>query len=299
MVKSCAKLFYKLKYEKREVKIKDLAFFSSDHSPLAELKKINKIFANKKLVIKIQEGQQIEWLLDKYFGFDYPDDVSKSGLADYFYLKTDEPNLLHLLNVEKNEIDNEIRELYARLWEFQKFLFDNNLYRPERIISAIRVDDLKYKQVRSFLKISFIDTLQLHLAYLFLTIKFGSEYLKEFYEKKKLQSFRNTKTEDDLKQVFDFLITNKFLQEVTFSTFKKHFNSEVITEAEKLVWLKSNVLLAYLINSLKENDFLSVSENIWQKTAYCFKNQSPNSLKSSLNKNPYPKGSEKINLLFK
>ena len=58
------------------------------------------------------------------------------------------------------------------------------------------------------------------------------------------------------------------------------------------------MLLAYFINSLRENDFINYDDEHWQKTDYCFKNINANSLKTSFNQNPYPKGFEEIQAFF-
>ena len=93
-------------------------------------------------------------------------------------------------------------------------------------------------------------------------------------------------------------INGIFIKEISFQKFSECFAAENMQEKGILEWQKSKALLAYFINELKMNDFLSTDEKIWLKTEICFKNQSSDTLKSSLSRNPYPKGYEEIDKLF-
>lgn len=135
-------------------------------------------------------------------------------------------------------------------------------------------------------------------------------YAFEDDEYKKYKSHINTKTKnthgfnftrkfEDLENLYQLLVGGKFIKQVSFDKFSQCFQGEKLQERGMLEWLGSTALLAYFINALRDNDYISVSENLWQKTEYCFKNRSSSVLKTALNKRSNPRGSEEIDFLFK
>lgn len=120
-----------------------------------------------------------------------------------------------------------------------------------------------------------------------------------------LSSFSSIKSKEELINIYN-KINGVFIKKVDLQLFIKHFNNEEIKINEKLTWNKSIKLLAYFINKLRDENYLSFSENLWQKTEYCFKTISSTNLKSTNLKSSYqdikdlgnPLGYEEIDALF-
>ncbi|WP_374365141.1 hypothetical protein [Cloacibacterium sp.] len=118
------------------------------------------------------------------------------------------------------------------------------------------------------------------------------------YKPKKKSSFNFTRKPEDLKNLYQFLIDESYIKEISFDDFSLCFSGQELQKPHLLEWNKTKVLLAYFINSLRENDFINFADEYWQKTAYCFKNINADSLKSSFSINQYPKGFEEIQSFF-
>ena len=113
-------------------------------------------------------------------------------------------------------------------------------------------------------------------------------------------SFKLTTTEENLVKIFK-KINGKLIKKVDFNLFKKHFNNEEIKENEKLTWNKSKKLLAYFIGELRNNSYIPIEENLWQKTENCFLDIKSKNIKSTfkdINDMGAPNGYEVIDDLF-
>jgi hypothetical protein len=114
-------------------------------------------------------------------------------------------------------------------------------------------------------------------------------------------SFTLTTSEENLVKIFK-KINGKLIKKVDFNLFKKHFNNEEIKENEKLTWNKSKKLLAYFIGELRNNSYIPIEENLWQKTENCFLDIKSKNIKSTyqdINDMGAPKDYEVIDDLFK
>lgn len=114
-------------------------------------------------------------------------------------------------------------------------------------------------------------------------------------------SFKSFKNTEALQELHSFLMEKKLIKEVDHSSFQKIFSNSELKESEKLEWLNTKKLLAYLINKLREEDYISISDNLWQKAEYCFKNQKAINLKSTfqdIKDFQLPKGHEIIDAFF-
>lgn len=114
-------------------------------------------------------------------------------------------------------------------------------------------------------------------------------------------SFTLTTSEENLVKIFK-KINGKLIKKVDFNLFKKHFNNEEIKENEKLTWNKSRKLLAYFISELRNNSYIPIEENLWQKTENCFLDIKSKNIKSTyqdINDMGAPKDYEVIDDLFK
>lgn len=118
------------------------------------------------------------------------------------------------------------------------------------------------------------------------------------YKPIKKSSFNFRRKPEDLKNIYQFLINESYIKEISFDDFSLCFSGQELQKPHLLEWTTSKVLLAYFINSLRENDFINFADDYWQKTAYCFKNINANSLKTSFSTNPFPKGYEQIQAFF-
>ena len=119
-------------------------------------------------------------------------------------------------------------------------------------------------------------------------------------QQQKVTTYKTLKEYDDLQKLHKYLIEKKLIREVNFTSFQKIFSNVEIQENDKLEWLKSKTLLVYLIQKLRENDFISITDNHWQKTEYCFKNLKSEILKSTFQNLQFnnPKGHEIIDAFF-
>ena len=118
------------------------------------------------------------------------------------------------------------------------------------------------------------------------------------YKPKKKSSFNFTRKPEDLKNIYQFLIDESYIKEISFDDFSLCFSGQELQKPHLLEWNTSKLLLAYFIKCLRENDFINFGDEYWQKTDYCFKNINTKSLASSFSTNPYPKGFEQIQSFF-
>lgn len=297
--KKCFKFYYNLKYENKKLKIKDISFFTSGYGPYQYLRAVNKRFAETKMRLPIENSMRINWMLDKYFRFDFPDDLSRKGLEEYFDNKSDDIRLyLHHYRHQCDE-DEEMQEFTKSASRVIAFGLKYNRYDSQTIPNLITEENFSSQNIKELLREYFLDCLQLQLAYLFVNIKLDSEILTDLFPKKAIpKSFKFTKSADSLQMLYSQLIKHRYIQDVEFTTFHKHFSESEINENEKLVWTRTNVLLAFFIKLLQDKDYLSVGENIWQKTETCFKDQKSNSLTASLSRNCFPKGYEELETIL-
>lgn len=117
----------------------------------------------------------------------------------------------------------------------------------------------------------------------------------------KTTSFKSFSNVEELKKLHIFLVKGNYIKDVEFSIFQKVFNNTELMDSEKLEWQQSKKLLAYLINKLREKDYISISDNFWQKAEYCFKEQKANNLKSTfqdIKDFSLPKGYEAVDSFF-
>ncbi len=299
-IKRCLKLYYNLKYENRKLKLKDLSLISSSYGAFQYLVKLNDIYASKSITLSIEESLELNWIFDKYFKYNQPNDISPSGLREYFEVKTDD--ISYLLDVYKFEdlLDKELQSFIQLCENYIVRSQKNDRYEPTYVVSFLTAEHYENKNILNLIKEHLIDTLELHLSYLFVNIRYDAEVLTDIYKRKVqvLKNFRFTRSEEVLQTLYNVLIQNNYIKEVGFPIFKKHFTESEIFEHEKLTWNRSNVLLAFFIKYLQENDFLSLAENVWQKTEKCFTNQIANSLASSFTRNSSPKGYLELEILL-
>ena len=120
------------------------------------------------------------------------------------------------------------------------------------------------------------------------------------YKPKKKSSFNFTRKPEDLKNLHQFLIDESYIKEISFDDFSLCFSGQELQKPHLLEWLNSKTLLVYLIQKLRENDFISINDNHWQKTEYCFKNLKSEILKSTFQNLQFnnPKGHEIIDAFF-
>lgn len=298
-LKKCLKLFYMLKYENRKLKLKDISIFSSEYGSFQYLVHLNNVFSTKKMKLDADISLQLNWLLDKYYKFSFPDDRSSSGLRIYFEDKTDDISYL----LDEHEFDNLLdKELQRFIKACENYIIRSqkyNRYEPTKVVNFVTSENCNNKNILNLVRTYLIEILDLHLSYLLINIKYDADVLYDIYPKKVtvLKSFRFRKSEVVLRQLYDILRT-KYIEEVEFDIFEKHFSDSVIVESEQLIWKKSTVLLAFFIKHLQDEDYLSVSENMWQKTELCFKDRNANILASSHSRSAFPKGYSELTTIL-
>lgn len=295
-VRECAEIFYLLEFENRKLKISDLSYFTSEFSPLQHLRLISKTFKQKKAILKRETQFELRWILDKYFRFFYPDDWTRSGLIDYFEFLNEKPTYVISFLMSENPRVQKLGKKLKDYIDYQKKIEGRGL--NIELLEFIEPEDFRIKEIQEYIKEYMINTLKFHLANLFIILEFGTETYQEIVNTKKKSSFNFTRKPEDLKNIYQFLIDESYIKEISFDDFSLCFSGQELQKPHLLEWNKRKVLLAYFINSLRENDFINFDDEHWQKTDYCFKNLNINSIKSSFNQNPFPKGFEGIKAFF-
>lgn len=119
------------------------------------------------------------------------------------------------------------------------------------------------------------------------------------------KSFISSKTIEEIKKIFDTLITNKFIENTDYNNFYAVFNNQYIDQNKKVNWISTKKLLAHFITKLIDEKYID-NTNFWVIASQSFlfngKLLKPSDLSKTSEKNKtlgLPKNYDVINSLFK
>lgn len=211
------------------------------------------------------------------------------------------------INMLSDFIDNQFlsSELNIPTWKKYFILIKQDVKGHE-----IEIDDNSTEQSIEVQKINFIcystkillDDIESKMELQYLNIlESDSTESKSVSDK----SFISSKTIEEIKKIFDTLITNKFIENTDYNNFYAVFNNQYIDQNKKVNWISTKKLLAHFITKLIDEKYID-NTNFWVIASQSFlfngKLLKPSDLSKTSEKNKtlgLPKNYDVINSLFK